>query len=539
MPLSTTVRRQVTQPRKIVLLSASIGLFFFLLFVVIMLTVTSNRRSAAHDRLASYTQRYVANVFGDLNTTLQPLQSATEQSCELIRNDLTQRSAFASNVRAILLVKDHSAFCSSATGPMQLDISKISPFTDVRNTKDIRLISGTPMVRGQPAIVLWLKNPTHPDSGIFTTLNINLTPYLLLASREQQISGMAMVAGDSAITTWNTQVINSSLLPKQPLRSITIPGYPLTLNMYGETLPRRDITVILLAGLLMGVMITCGCFLMFTLRLRPGKEILLGIKRGEFHVEYQPVIEAHNGKPCGFEALLRWTHPIEGRIPPDSFISYAEGQNLIAPLTRHLFTLVAQDAQRLCKVVPAGARLGINLSPNHLVDPSFRQDVLDWLEMMPAGHFEYIFEITERAMVSDHNADAIFDWIRNQNIRIAIDDFGTGHSALIYLEKFQFDYLKIDRGFVQSIGMETVNSPVLDTVLTLAKKLHLNTVAEGVETAEQALWLINRGVSHLQGYLFSRPLAVPQLINFYLEQFPAGSACTPGNNMSVKSGKNL
>ena len=201
MPLSTTVRRQVTQPRKIVLLSASIGLFFFLLFVVIMLTVTSNRRSAAHDRLASYTQRYVANVFGDLNTTLQPLQSATEQSCELIRNDLTQRSAFASNVRAILLVKDHSAFCSSATGPMQLDISKISPFTDVRNTKDIRLISGTPMVRGQPAIVLWLKNPTHPDSGIFTTLNINLTPYLLLASREQQISGMAMVAGDSAITT--------------------------------------------------------------------------------------------------------------------------------------------------------------------------------------------------------------------------------------------------------------------------------------------------------------------------------------------------
>lgn len=518
MPLSTTVRRQVTQPRKIVCLSASIGFFFFLLFLIIMLTVTWARRSAGHDRLASYTQRYVANVFDELQTTLQPLQIATNAPCETIRNDLTQRSAFAVNVRAILLVKDHRAFCSSATGPMQMDTRDISPHTDIRNTTDIQLIPGTPRLPHKPAIVLWLKNPALPTSGIFTTLNINLTPYLLLASREQQISGMAIVAGDSAMTTWDEQrVVKRSALPKTPLRSIAITGYPLTLYLYGDALPPRDIYTILLAGLLMGVLITCGCFLMFTLRLRSGKEILLGIKRGEFHVEYQPVIEACSGKSYGLEALLRWTHPTEGRIPPDSFISYAEGQNLIVPLTRHLFTLVAQDAHRLCKVVPAGTQMGVNLSPNHLIHPEFRQDVLDWLTMMPVGHFEYVFEITERAMVSDQGADEIFDWIRQQNIRIAIDDFGTGHSALIYLEKFQFDYLKIDRGFVQSIGMETVNSPVLDTVLTLAKKLNLNTVAEGVETAEQALWLINRGVTHLQGYLFSRPRTVPQLIEYYLE----------------------
>jgi len=144
--------------------------------------------------------------------------------------------------------------------------------------------------------------------------------------------------------------------------------------------------------------------------------------------------------------------------------------------------------------------------------------VLDWIAKMPTGHFEYVFEITESAMVNDNNADKMFDWIRQQNIRIAIDDFGTGHSALIYLEKFQFDYLKIDRGFVQSIGMETVNTPVLDAVLALAKKLNLKTVAEGVETAEQALWLINRGVTHLQGYLFSPPCTVPQLIGYYRQQ---------------------
>lgn len=519
MPISTTVRQQVTQPRKIVWLSASIGFFFFLLFLIIMLTVTWSRRSAGHDRLASYTQRYVANVLDELQSTLKPLQIATNATCETIRNDLTQRSAFATDVRAILLVNDHTAFCSSATGPMQMDIREISPQTDVRNAIDIRLIPGTPMMRHKPAIVLWLKTPSLPASGIFTTLNINLTPYLLLASREQQNSGMAIAAGDSAMTSWDEKrLVKRDALPQEPLRIIAIPGYPVTLYLYGEALPRRDIHIILLAGLLMGVLITCGCFLMFTLRLRSGKEIMLGIKRGEFHVEYQPVIETHSGKSYGLEALLRWTHPTEGRIPPDAFISYAEGQNLIVPLTRHLFTLVAQDAHRLCKVAPVGTRMGVNLSPNHLTHPSFRQDVLDWLAIMPAGHFEYVFEITERAMVSEQGTDEIFDWIRQQNIRIAIDDFGTGHSALIYLEKFQFDYLKIDRGFIQSIGMETVNSPVLDTVLTLAKKLNLKTVAEGVETSKQALWLINRGVTHLQGYLFSRPRTVPQLVEYYIEQ---------------------
>lgn len=518
MPLSTTVRRRVPHPQKIIFLSVSIALLFFLIFVAITLTLTWHRRSEGHDRLAGYTQSYLINVFDELKATLLPLQNATHSECEAVRNDLTQRAAFASNIRAILLVNHHSAFCSSATGPMALDISRISPATDASRAIDIQIIPGTPMLRHKPAIVLWLKNSTRPDSGIFTTLNINLTPYLLLASRQQEISGMAIAAGNMALTTWNDKVINIKQLPSEPLRKVAIPGYPLTLYLYGEVLPAHDIHIILLAGLLMGVLITCGCFMLFTLRLRSGKEIMLGIKRGEFHVEYQPVIEACSGNVCGVEALLRWTHPTEGRISPDSFISYAEGQNLIVPLTRHLFRLVARDAHRLRHVIPKGTQMSVNLSPAHLVHPTFRQDASDWIAAMPADHFGYVFEITERTMVAEDHASDVFAWMREQGIKIAIDDFGTGHSALIYLEKFKFDYLKIDRGFVQSIGMETVNSPVLDTVLSLAKKLNLKTVAEGVETSEQALWLINRGVTHMQGYLFSYPRGVAQLIDYFRHQ---------------------
>ncbi|MCK8336128.1 EAL domain-containing protein, partial [Erwinia amylovora] len=93
-------------------------------------------------------------------------------------------------------------------------------------------------------------------------------------------------------------------------------------------------------------------------------------------------------------------HPTEGPVPADAFISYAEGQNRIVPLTRHLFTLIAQDAQVLRHVVPAGTQLGLNLSPNPLISPGFRTDVDAWLAMMPVDHFEAVFEMTERTMVS-------------------------------------------------------------------------------------------------------------------------------------------
>ncbi|ROR07769.1 cyclic di-GMP phosphodiesterase [Erwinia sp. JUb26] len=516
MPLPTNVTRRVPQPRRTVCLSAATGFIFFLLFITITLSIAWNRHSESHDRLAGYTQSYVINMFGELQQTLQPLQAAASiANCDQIRNDLIQRAAFAPNIRAILLVKNGVAFCSSATGPMSLAVKSISPLTDIARPLDIRLIPDTPMVPGKPAIAIWLSDANHPSYGVFVTLNVNLTPYLLLTSRHLEIAGMAIATKDNALTTWTDGVINLADLPKRPLRTITLSGYPLTLYFYGETLPARDVHVILLAGLLLSIIAAFACFLVLLLRQRQGKEIQQGMKRGEFHVEYQPVIEASSGRTYGLEALLRWTHPTEGRIPPDAFIGYAEGQNLIVPLTRHLFQLVARDAHQLCQTIPAGTRLGINISPLHLSYPTFRQDVLDWLEAMPQNHFEYIFEITERAMVDDRSADDIFHWIRQQNIKIAIDDFGTGHSALIYLEKFKFDYLKIDRGFVLSIGTETVNSPVLDAVLTLAQKLNLNTVAEGVETAEQALWLINGGISHLQGYLFSRPRTVPQLVDYF------------------------
>lgn len=515
MPLSGALRRHATYPRRIAWSSAMAGGLFFLLFAALSLHQTWQKRERQHQQLLENSRTALQQTLSSLiNSTLSPLLPFTHTACNTINRELTSRAAFAGNLRAILLVKEGNAFCSSATGSFNLPLNVIAPLSDISRDIDLQLMPGTPLQPNKPALALWIKNPGSVQSGVFATLNITLAPYQLLASGHPEITGMALVAQRSALTSWQSVVMQNKNLPT-PLHRQTLTGYPLQFVLYGSTLAFSDYQNILLSGLLLSLLVSGACWLLLSVYQRPGKELIRGMKRGEFHVEYQPLVTSHDGQPYGMEALLRWTHPTKGPIPPDVFIHYAEAQNLIIPLTRHLFQLVSRDAHLLCHTIPRHACLSLNISPLHLADSGFRQDVLRWLDTMPADHFTYVFEITERAMVREENVGELFDWLHQQQIHIAIDDFGTGHSALIYLERYDFDYLKIDRGFVQSIGTDSLTSPVLDTVLQLAKKLNLKSVAEGVETGEQAAWLINRGVTHLQGYIFSRPLRPETLIDYF------------------------
>lgn len=515
MPLSGALRRHATYPRRIAWSSAMAGGLFFLLFAALSLHHTWQKRERQHQQLLENSRTALQQTLSSLiNSTLSPLLPFTHTACNTINRELTSRAAFAGNLRAILLVKEGNAFCSSATGSFNLPLNVIAPLSDISRDIDLQLMPGTPLQPNKPALALWIKNPGSLQSGVFATLNITLAPYQLLASGHPEITGMALVAQRSALTSWQSVVMQNKNLPT-PLHRQALTGYPLQFVLYGSTLAFSDYQNIILSGLLLSLLVSGACWLLLSVYQRPGKELIRGMKRGEFHVEYQPLVTSHDGQPYGMEALLRWTHPTKGPIPPDVFIHYAETQNLIIPLTRHLFQLVSRDAHLLCHTIPRHACLSLNISPLHLADSGFRQDVLRWLDTMPADHFTYVFEITERAMVRDENVGVLFDWLHQQQIHIAIDDFGTGHSALIYLERYDFDYLKIDRGFVQSIGTDSLTSPVLDTVLQLAKKLNLKSVAEGVETGEQAAWLINRGVTHLQGYIFSRPLRPETLIDYF------------------------
>ncbi|ELY2736616.1 cyclic di-GMP phosphodiesterase [Cronobacter dublinensis] len=501
----------LSTPRKILLVGVATGLILAFIVTLAARGWLHQQRENQYDMLARDIHHYLNTYFAQLKASADALQPLTLAECGAVSAELTSRAAFNVNVRAFLLLRNGAAYCSSATGRLQLPLRDFTPDIDTRKAVDISIITGTPMMPDKPSIVMWFGNPLMAGRGIVTTLNVNLTPYLVYTARQNDLNGLALVAKDRALTTFSGRAMTPEELPAEPLRSESVRGYPLKLYLYGDTMPAEDRHLALLLGLLLGVLGGVLTVVLLALRARSGREIVSGIKRNQFFVVYQPVVDAATRQIRGVEALMRWKHPAAGMIPPDAFISFAEAQGLIVPLTRHLFKLIAQDVPHLQQSLPPGSKLGINIAPGHLHSPEFQADIQKFHASLPPDYFQLVFEITERDMIREKEAIGLFEWLHQQGYEIAVDDFGTGHSALIYLERFTLDYLKIDRGFVNAIGTETITSPVLDAVISLAKRLNMATVAEGVETQEQAKWLSVRGVNFLQGYYFSRPVRAGEL----------------------------
>lgn len=500
--------------RKILTGSILAGVIIALLCGMLQFFLSYHKREAKFDTLIVDLKVYMESYFSDLKTSIDTLQPYTLNNCQDVSAELTSRAAFSVNVRAFLLVRDNIAFCSSATGPMNVAMQELMPQLNTAKPVDMALLPGTPMLPDKPAIAIWYQNPLVKGGGVFTSVNINLTPYLLYTSRQDEFAGIAVIIGDTALSTSSGHLLSVSTMHETAIRSATLKDVPLTIKLYAESWTTYEILFALLFGLICGIAAGTLTFYILTIRLHPGKEILTAIKRGQFYVVYQPVVDGKELTMQGCEVLMRWKHPTMGEIPPDAFINFAEAQKLIVPLTHHLFDLIIRDAPQLQTVLPAGAKLGINIAPGHLHADSFKDDMRKFAASLPPDHFQVVLEVTERDMINQLEAAPLFEWLHHEGFEIAIDDFGTGHSALIYLERFTMDYLKIDRGFVNAIGTETVTSPVLDAVLELARRLNMVTVAEGVETPEQAAWLRQHGVNYLQGYWISRPMPLAQFLKW-------------------------
>lgn len=514
MGLKRAFARHVSHRRRSLAKSSIVALVFFILFVAITLSLIDHQRTQYQHRVEQRTQQFTVDTLNNLTEIMQQLMPLIDRPCTASQPDITYQAAFHSGVRTFMLVKNGFAYCSSATGDMMLALKNIYPEIDPHQSLDLKLQQGTPLVPGKPAVAVWLRQPGKEDSGILATLDIALMPYQLFSSNAERAPGIAMILGDRALTSFSPNLMPVNQLPNEKADRISIANTPMTILFYNQKLTPNDIRLTLMGSLVLSLMIGVLCYYMLLLRQSPERALMRGIKRNEFFIEYQPVFHTQSGTIGGLEALIRWQHPIEGRIPPDLFIPYAESEGLIVPLTRHLFRLIAEDAPKLAMALPQGAKLGLNISPSHLSAPSFHHDVYELLAQLPGDYFTLVFEITERGMVEEGNALAEFDWLHQQGIEIAIDDFGTGHSALIYLERFSMDYLKIDRGFVNSIGQDTVTAPVLDAVISLAKKLKMQTVAEGVETAEQVSFLQEQDVNFMQGYYYSKPLSINNFVAF-------------------------
>jgi diguanylate cyclase (GGDEF)-like protein len=241
------------------------------------------------------------------------------------------------------------------------------------------------------------------------------------------------------------------------------------------------------------------------------------VDHGEFCVFYQPQIEAASGRVSGVEALIRWQRPGIGLMGPDSFIPLAESTGLIRELGEFALETACRDFVAWRAAGLELDRVSVNVSLRELKDPAFETHLAEVLDRtgLPRGCLE--LEVTESVMAEDIVRASARLWsIQARGVCIAIDDFGTGYSSLAYLRGFPVDTLKIDRTFVQDIPASASAASLLESIVEMARRLGKNTVAEGVETIEQARFLEKCRCSHLQGYLFARPMPEADFFNYAL-----------------------
>ncbi|MEJ5357705.1 MAG: EAL domain-containing protein [Desulfobacterales bacterium] len=259
------------------------------------------------------------------------------------------------------------------------------------------------------------------------------------------------------------------------------------------------------------------------LQLQQETDLRKAIDRSQFCNVYQPIVRLKTGSIAGFEALVRWRHPDRGTVPPGQFIAIAEETGLILPLTRLIVEQACRDARDWYRRAGAGADLSVsvNISSRHFLQPGLLDEVLERLAEAEIPASLLRLEITESALMEDtEEAVRLAQRLRDHGIRIAIDDFGTGYSSLAYLQRLPIDILKIDRSFISRIHLASGdNRNIVEAIVSLAHKLNLTVVAEGIETPEQHRILLDFGCDFGQGFYYSPPVAAKEAL---------GLVCAPG-----------
>jgi diguanylate cyclase (GGDEF)-like protein len=237
-------------------------------------------------------------------------------------------------------------------------------------------------------------------------------------------------------------------------------------------------------------------------------ELRRALERGQMSLNYQPVVDAGTGNRTGFEALVRWTHPDFGAVPPMKFITLAEETRLIAPIGEWVLRTACQEAARW----PETIRVAVNVSPEQLHNPNFVSTVTSALAQsgLPPQRLE--LEVTESVFLREGTcAVQVLERVLDLGVRLSLDDFGTGYSSLGYLSRTRFSTIKIDRSFVQGASKGVREAiAIIRAVVALADSLGMATTAEGVETEAEHLMVQELGCNRVQGYYFGRPLPVTE-----------------------------
>jgi diguanylate cyclase (GGDEF)-like protein/PAS domain S-box-containing protein len=246
-------------------------------------------------------------------------------------------------------------------------------------------------------------------------------------------------------------------------------------------------------------------------RMQTGTDLHHALSEDQLVMHYQPIVDLSDGSVVGAEGLVRWDHPVRGRLAPGDFIPVAEESGLIDALGE--WVLRAGTAEAVHWSGPRPFTVALNISPLQLVVPTLRDTVAEALEHTGLAPGRLCLELTESVLARDiDNVIDALSGLKELGVTIAIDDFGTGYSSLSYVKDLPVDVLKIDRSFVAGLGRGRRDAAIVETIITLARSLDLVAIAEGVERVEQAELLRALGCEQAQGFLFSPPVPASELL---------------------------
>ncbi|RKJ32979.1 GGDEF domain-containing protein, partial [Butyricicoccus sp. 1XD8-22] len=244
-------------------------------------------------------------------------------------------------------------------------------------------------------------------------------------------------------------------------------------------------------------------------------EIRKAIETKDFELYFQPKVSIGDNKIVGIEALVRWENEKLGFVSPNEFIPFAEETGLIIPISEIIIEKACEELRILRNAGFYDLTIAINISSIHFHQYSFLDSIKNILEKNNTSAQNFEIEVTERT-VMNNDSDTIRKLVRLKQLgfKLSIDDFGTGYSSLSYLVRFPLDYLKIDRSFIQHIITLDDKQAVVDAIIQMAHRLKMEVVAEGVESVQQLNLLKEMGCDYIQGYYYSRPVPMDELIEF-------------------------
>ena len=431
---------------------------------------------------------------------LQALYDAT--SCQQIQKDLL----FEAFLREMLIIDDFKITCSSKRS--EIELAKIKHKIPAEMLKSGEYLFDVPYDNGPVLSLLVVdQDKNNPQRSAISVIDQSYIDVRLGLDNDDRVSQSVMTVSGVNYPS------NSHIEPNQFLTTSSSDH----LNIQVSILPSIKLkNALYINSILLSIPLSLFLSMLWHLithwyqtKGSLAEKLKKALKDDEFSLVYQPLVDSSTSEIKGFEALIRWNSPRAGFIAPDVFIPVAEQYGLINDITDFVLERALSDWH---ENTAENLHISINVPPIYLSQESCLDKLRTYAQRYSEQGLKLGVEITERQLLAEDDR-SILKEIQQMGIDVSIDDFGTGYTSLSVLQNTEFNYLKIDRCFINTIGIESVNSPVLSTIISLGHNMNVLMVAEGVETKEQADYLLSQGVQLLQGYYFYRPLPIKDILN--------------------------